>query len=134
MPVESTAQRVPALHDNLPQQEAHVRVLHSNERQGLTPVFGTAVPPSGLSGRLRTWAFRYSEGDVRHWMILLAADRVNVLEGLWSDLTQGRLPNPVSEMGLATEWRYRRGPLVAKVAAGGALLALVVWSLRRRRR
>jgi hypothetical protein len=32
------------------QQPADVEVLHSNERPRLTAVFGTTVPPSGLSG------------------------------------------------------------------------------------
>ncbi len=42
---------------HLPQQHSGVKVLHSLERPGLTPVYGTTVPPSGLSGRLRSLAF-----------------------------------------------------------------------------
>ena len=41
-------------------QHPTVRVLHSSERAGLTPVFGTSVPPSGLSGRLRSLALATS--------------------------------------------------------------------------
>lgn len=55
-----------------------VEILRSNERPGLTPVFGTSTPPSGLSGMLRRAAFKFSENDLRHWLILLFADRVNV--------------------------------------------------------
>ena len=99
----------------LTRQASPVPVLHSIERAGLTPVFGTTVPPSGLSGRLRRVAFRWGEADLRHWMLLLLADRVNVGEGLLSDLAQGRLPDLFGEMGLATEWRHRRGAFVGRV-------------------
>src|ERR1700712_5442300 len=70
-----------------------VEVLHSNERPSLSAVFGTTVPPSGLSGVLRRWAFTKSEGKWGHWLILIAADRINVVEGLLVDLFRGRLPN-----------------------------------------
>ena len=62
-----------------------VEILHSMERPGITPVFGTSTPPRGVSGRMRRRAFRRSESDIRHWMMLLAADRVNVVEGLLAD-------------------------------------------------
>jgi hypothetical protein len=117
----------------LPLQHASVRVLHSSEREGLTPVFGTSVPPSGLSGRLRSLAFRFGEGDLRHWMLLLLADRINVGEGLLSDLARGRLPNLFDEMGLATEWRHRRGPFVRRVLGWSVLGALALYALRRQR-
>jgi hypothetical protein len=70
----------------------HVEILHSTERRGITPVFGTSTPPSGISGMLRRLAFRYSENDIRHWLVLLFADRVNVGEGLASDLAHGHSP------------------------------------------
>jgi hypothetical protein len=66
-------------------QPVRVEVLYSIERPGITPVFGTACPPSGLSGMIRRRAFRHSESDVRHWLQLLLADRVNVAEGLIDD-------------------------------------------------
>jgi len=46
----------------------------------LTPVFGTAVPPRGLSGMMRKAAYRVPEHFTSHWLMLLAADRVDVLE------------------------------------------------------
>lgn len=67
------------------QQSVRVEVLHSTERPGITPVFGTACPPTGLSGAIRRRAFRHSENDVRHWLLLLAADRVNAIEGMIAD-------------------------------------------------
>lgn len=62
----------------------------SNEHRFLTPVFGTAVPPSGLSGAIRRFAYRYSEARAAHWLLLLAADRVNVVESRVSAVTADR--------------------------------------------
>jgi hypothetical protein len=108
-------------------------VFHSTERPGITPVFGTTVPPSGLSGMLRALAFRYSENDLRHWLILLAADRVNVGEGLASDLAHGHIPNIFAEMGLRAEWRYNRAGLVKKAVVASALVGAAIYLARRRR-
>jgi hypothetical protein len=46
----------------------------------MPPVYGTAQPPRGLSGALRHYAYRYPSHLKRHWMLLLFADRVDVLE------------------------------------------------------
>ncbi|MFL6591257.1 MAG: hypothetical protein ACJ8GK_00935 [Luteimonas sp.] len=86
VPMERMPPRLEGVHwDEPAQQAATVEVLHSIERPGITPVFGTSAPPRGLSGWMRRRAFRRSENDLRHWMMLLAADRVNVVEGLFSD-------------------------------------------------
>ena len=93
-------ERIPPRLDNPPpgpptQQVQQVEVLHSIERPGITPVFGSTLPPRGLSGWLRRRAFRRSESDIRHWMLLLAADRINVIEGLFHDVRKpdGRTPD-----------------------------------------
>jgi hypothetical protein len=53
----------------------------SMEHKFLTPVFGTSCPPKGVSGMMRRFAYkRYSEGRAAHWLILMAADRVDSLE------------------------------------------------------
>src|SRR4028119_1624374 len=44
-----------------PQQPITPEILHSIERPNVTSVFGTSTPPSGLSGSIRRFAFRYSE-------------------------------------------------------------------------
>src|SRR5215203_1921793 len=59
-------------------QVAKVKINQSTEHARLTAVFGTSAPPRGLSGVMRNWAYRFSEGRVRRWLILLAADRVDV--------------------------------------------------------
>jgi hypothetical protein len=85
-------------------QVPRVKILKSIEHKELTPVFGTACPPRGLSGALRTLAYgRYSEGQLAHWLILMAADRVDVVESSIRDLFRGRLDNPIAEMGLKAE-------------------------------
>ena len=53
----------------------------SMEHMMLTPVFGTSCPPKGLSGVIRRFAYKkYSEGRAAHWLILMAADRVDSAE------------------------------------------------------
>jgi len=86
VPMERTPARLEGAREGEPAQQAvTVEVLHSVEKPGITPVFGTSNPPRGLSGWMRRRAFRRSESDIRHWMMLLAADRVNVVEGLLAD-------------------------------------------------
>ncbi|MDI1447894.1 hypothetical protein [Polyangium sp. 6x1] len=48
-----------------------------------TPVFSTALPPRGLSGKLRLIAYGIPDHRVSHWMLCIAADRVDVLEDLF---------------------------------------------------
>lgn len=93
------------------QQRSEVLVLHSTERPGVTPVFGTSVPPSGLSGVIRRRAFRRSENDVRHWLMLMVADRVNVVEGMVQDLGKSGRGRPLAAAAvvvLAGWWLLRR--------------------------
>ncbi|HEX8280845.1 MAG TPA: hypothetical protein VF551_05680, partial [Chthoniobacterales bacterium] len=85
------------------QQPINVEVLHSNERPNVTSVFGTSTPPRGLSGMLRRLAFNYSESSYGHWLPLVAADRIGVLEGYVEDLGRGHIPNPFAERGWAAE-------------------------------
>lgn len=116
------------------QQVLDVEVLHSSERPGLTPVFGTTVPPRGLSGAMRRLAFRFSENDIRHWLTLLAADRVHVVEGLLADLARGHVPNVYAEMGGRAELKHNPAGAARKAVVLGVVIgATVVWWRRRRR-
>ena len=81
-PVERMPARLEGDHFHAPVQQAQtVEILQSIERPSITPIFGTPQPPSGMSGMLRRAAFRYNESDLRHWLMLLFADRVNMVEG-----------------------------------------------------
>lgn len=52
----------------------------SIEHTTLPPVFGTALPLRGLSGVIRRLSYqRFSEARAAHWLLLLAADRVEVV-------------------------------------------------------
>lgn len=126
-PKERTPPRLDNLRrDTTEVQPVTVEILHSNERPGLTPVFGTTIPPKGLSGMLRRLAFRSSENDLRHWLTLMLADRVNVLEGLLADFARLRPPNVLAEMGVQAEWRHNRAGFWRKVVVVLAFIAILL--------
>jgi hypothetical protein len=133
-PKERTPPRLPHPVDPPEQQHSHAEVLHSTERPGITPIFGSTLPPSGLSGRLRRVAFRHSENDLRHWLMLLLADRVQMGEGLVEDISRGHVPNVYAEMGGRAELRHNPMGAARKVAIGVAALALVAMAFKGRRR
>ena len=75
----------------------------SPEHKFLTPVFGTACPPRGLSGAIRKYAYRYSEGRLAHWLLLLGADRVDVLESRLAAIVRGQPDELLRETGVQSE-------------------------------
>lgn len=109
-----------------PQQPINVEVLHSIERPGVSRVFGTSSPPSGLSGMIRRWAFKWNESTYLHWVPLVLADRISVFEGYIDDLKQGIVPNPIAERGLTGEWKYNRKNLLKNSAIAAAVTAGIV--------
>jgi len=115
-----------------PRQEVKQEVLMSIERPMMTTIHGTSVPPSGVSGALRRFAFRYSESTYSHWVPLVLADRVNVIEGIIDDLKHGIVPNLFVEKGWKAEWKYNREGLIKKLALVAGALTLTVWMMRRR--
>ena len=117
-----------------PQQPTDVEVLHSNERPNLTAVFGTSTPPVALSGMIRRLAFKYSESSYGHWLPLMLADRVNVVEGVLDDLAHGHVPNLIDELGWKAEWEHNRKSLVTRVAVGALITSVAVAYLTRNRR
>lgn len=135
VPMERTPPRFINQHEGkLPQQPENVEVLVSCERSGITPVFGTVQPPQGVSGALRRFAFKWSESDMRHWLLLLLADRVNVVEGIGDDLASGKVPNVLGEMGIKAEWQYNKAGLAKKALVAGAVVGTAVYLMRRRER
>lgn len=116
-----------------PLQLRDVEVLHSNERPSLTAVFGTSNPPTGLSGDLRRYAFKYSESSYGHWLPLILADRINVIEGIVDDLRKGHVPNIFAEKGCKAEWKYNpRGTLKRILVYTVVATAAVMWLKKRR--
>jgi len=124
----------------------------SSEHQFLTPVFGTSCPPHGLSGALRKLAYRrWSEARAAHWLVLLAADRVDAAGAHLRSPASLRPDNPLTETGVLAEgrggWSSRVGrgrtdlmhqPLDPVIVAAPWLAAgtvgwVVVRAVRRRR-
>ncbi|MFE4541091.1 hypothetical protein [Arthrobacter sp. NPDC056727] len=76
----------------------------SVEHAFLTPVFGTSTPPAGVSGAIRKYAYKYSEGRAAHWLLLIAADRVDAWEHHLRSFATLRPDNPVTESGVLSEF------------------------------
>ena len=87
----------------------------SIEHGTLPPVFGTAAPLKGLSGVVRRLAYRrFSEGRLAHWLLLIAGDRIDVVESTVTSALRGKPDNLVAETGIRAEtWGHgiksRRG-------------------------
>ncbi|ALD21671.1 hypothetical protein [Hymenobacter sp. DG25A] len=109
-------------------QPEDTEVLRSIERPNVSAVFGTPEPPTGLSGLIRRFAFQFSENQYPHWLPLLLADRVNVVEGVVDDLVHGHIPNIFAEKGYKAEWKHSPQTLVLKMAAFTAVTAgTILW-------
>lgn len=113
------------------QQMSNIEILRSNERPTVSAVFGTSVPPSGLSGVIRRQAFKFSEGSWGHWLPLILADRINVVEGIIDDLKRGHIPNIFAERGWNAEWKYNKKGVIKKgviaLAITSALITLFIY-------
>lgn len=120
--------------DRPPVQHPDVEILQSIEHVRQPAVVGTSTPPSGLSGALRRTAFRWSESNWLHWLMLMGADRINVVEGLVDDLAHARLPNIPGEMGIRSELAHNKAGFAKKVAVVGGVAALAWIATRKGRR
>ena len=79
----------------------------SVEHAFVTPVFGTAQPPQGLSGAIRKLSYaRYSEGRAAHWLLLVLADRVDAWENHLKSFATLRPDNPITETGVKAEFSH----------------------------
>jgi len=117
-----------------PQQPITVEVLHSNERPNVSAVFGTPQPPSGLSGVIRRKAFKFSESEYGHWLNLLFADRVNVVEGIIDDIRHGHIPNIFAERGMKADWKYNRKEVIRNVAIAAVVTTVFVTLLSKKKK
>ncbi|MDX5422075.1 MAG: hypothetical protein LPK07_15050 [Hymenobacteraceae bacterium] len=119
--------------DRPPQQPVDIEVLHSNERPNITAVFGTSEPPKGLSGMIRRYAFQYGEGSFAHWLPLLLADRVNVVEGVLDDLGKGRFPNIWAEKGMNAKWKHDKKGVLQGLAVTALVTTAAVMLMSRKK-
>ena len=87
-----------------PEKEPRERSI---EHAFLTPVFGTAQPPRGVSGAIRRYSYaRFSEARLAHWMLLVLADRVDAWGHHVRSLATLRPDNPVTETGVKAEFTH----------------------------
>ena len=114
-------------------QHADVEILKSNERPALSAVLGNTVPPSGISGMIRRYAFKHSEDRYRHWIPLILADRVNVVEGIIEDLSRGIIPNIFAESGIRAAIRHNLKGLLKKAIITSAMAGLILYTLKKKK-
>jgi hypothetical protein len=107
-------------------QATDKEILKSTERPFLSAVFGTKHSPVALSGALRRFAFKCSENMYRHWLPLLLADRIDVVESIVSDIFHGRIPRLAKERGWGAIAKYRPMLLVRKIFVRLLVVAIVV--------
>lgn len=88
----------------------------SVEHAMLPPVFGTSTPPAGVSGAIRKYAYKYSEGRAAHWLLLLGADRVDAWEQHLRSFATMHPDNPVTETGVLSE--FSRGGIRSRFGKG----------------
>ncbi|MBQ1046284.1 MULTISPECIES: hypothetical protein [unclassified Micromonospora] len=105
VPQERFAPEVTGAHWEFPERQPEKWPRErSIEHKFLTPVFGTSCPPKGLSGVIRRYSYRrFSEGRAAHWLLLLAADRVDTAESRLGSLLRGHPDNLVAETGVRAE-------------------------------
>jgi len=127
VPMERTPPRLDGYPFPTPsQQPVNMEILVSPEHNGITPIFGTGPAPKGLSGVIRRQAFKTTENDIRHWLLLMLADRINVVEGLGEDLVHGKFPHVLDEMGIRAEMKHNPQRLAKRVGITVGVLAVVV--------
>lgn len=100
--------------------------LHRAGLDRPTPVYGTAQPPHGFSGVIRKMAYAIPEHFARHWMLLLLADRVDVVE----DRAGAVAARPLEKTGMTGPARLVRQNALPLLAG----LAVSAWGLRALRR
>ena len=95
-------------HWDLPEQQLEKWPRERSIEHGrLTPVFGTSMPPRGLSGIVRKYAYRtYSEARAAHWLLLLGADRIDAIESHLASFLTLHPDNPLSETGIKSEFTH----------------------------
>jgi hypothetical protein len=91
VPIETRPQIAKGAHwDSPARQQPHGEILRRPDLAELTPVFGTAQPPHGLSGVIRRYAYTLPDHKSQRWAALLVADRVDVAESGLADLFRRR--------------------------------------------
>jgi hypothetical protein len=93
-------------------------ILKRKGLQELTPVFGTSTPPRGLSGLLRRAAYQIAEHHTSHWLLLLLADRIDVVEHRPQAMLPLLLPLVAGGVGVVALNRRRRSNWFTRLVRG----------------
>jgi hypothetical protein len=82
VPREVPPHPLPGVHwTEPPQQPASGPVETRAELLCPTPVFSTAVPAEGMAGALRRKAQGIPDHHIRHWALLILADKIEAIKG-----------------------------------------------------
>jgi hypothetical protein len=100
-------ERDPGAH---PEQQRDLSPLARSGLLHATPVFSSAVPPRGLSGVVRRLAYGVPEHRTARWTLLLAADKLDVLEHRLSGATWLVPAVAACALGYLAVARWRRRP------------------------
>ncbi|MDB4936588.1 MAG: hypothetical protein JWP87_3560 [Labilithrix sp.] len=73
-------QKVGNAHWSRPEQQRDLPPAAIERQREVTPVYGTVAPPRALSGLLRRIAYRAPDYKTRRWLLLILADRIDVIE------------------------------------------------------
>ncbi|MEW5930870.1 MAG: hypothetical protein AB1941_25695 [Gemmatimonadota bacterium] len=105
VPMEDYDPGATGAHWDFPERQPELQPRErSPEHAMLTPVFGTVSPPRGISGAIRKYAYTLGEGRSSHWLLLMAADRIDVVESMVESTLQGKPDNPLTESGVKAEF------------------------------
>lgn len=107
----------------------------SIEHAMLTPVYGTAQPLHGISGRIRRFAYDHiSETKNTRWLILVLGDRTESIGAHIRSFFTRHPDEPVTQTGVLAEWRhhpaasrFRRGRLDLKHAWLDPIIVVGPW-------
>jgi hypothetical protein len=81
VPMEHEPRPMPGVHWTRPErQPPSPDVTRRAGLLSLPPVYSMAQPPHGLPGAIRRAAYKVPEYFVRHWLMLLLADKVEVMQ------------------------------------------------------
>jgi hypothetical protein len=106
VPRERYAPEETGAHWDFPDRQPELLPRERSIEHGmLTPVFGTVVPLHGISGAIRRYAYRYSEGRAAHWLLLIAGDRADAITSHLKSFATRRPDNPITETGVLSEAR-----------------------------
>lgn len=123
-------------HWTFPERQPNdARRERSIEHAMLTPVYGTAQPLHGLSGKIRRFAYdRLSETKNTRWLILIVGDRVESVGAHLRSLVSRRPDDPVTQTGVLSEFghhpvssRFGRGRLDSRHAWLDPIVVVGPW-------